>query len=158
MRLVIEGRPRDAVAKRSFDNYVHRFWLTQNLQLLDNLSVLENVEVFSSKKNNATDYLKKLAIPERRWRAHISKLSGGELQRVAIAQCLASNASLVVLDEPLKGLDKPLRLVLFDIFREASVNKNGDFTMICVDHDFEYIAKHFDFVYEVIAGYQFPIK
>ncbi|MDA3779865.1 MAG: ATP-binding cassette domain-containing protein, partial [Bacteroidales bacterium] len=61
-------------------------------------------------------------------------LSGGELQRVALARTLILKPDLLLLDEPLSSLDIQLRKELRSLLRK--LNKNGQ-TIIHVTHDYE---------------------
>lgn len=61
-------------------------------------------------------------------------LSGGELQRVAIARTLASDPVCLLLDEPMASLDVQLRDDMRSLLRQ--LNEEG-MTMIHVTHDFE---------------------
>lgn len=61
------------------------------------------------------------------------KLSGGELQRVAIARTLITSPRLLLLDEPLSSLDTSLKDDLKRLLR--NLNKNGQ-TIIHVTHDY----------------------
>ncbi|MFH1320793.1 MAG: ABC transporter ATP-binding protein [Bacteroidota bacterium] len=61
-------------------------------------------------------------------------LSGGELQRVALARTLALKPKLLLLDEPLASLDVQLRNELRGLLRK--INRNGQ-TIIHVTHDYE---------------------
>ncbi|MBI5393139.1 ribosome biogenesis/translation initiation ATPase RLI [Candidatus Woesearchaeota archaeon] len=63
----------------------------------------------------------------------INQLSGGELQRVAIAECLARDATLFLLDEPSAYLDVEQRLSLSKIMRNLVETKA--ITLLVVDHD-----------------------
>ena len=63
-----------------------------------------------------------------------AKLSGGELQRVALARTLMAKPRFLLLDEPLASLDIPLRQDLRGLLRK--LNKEGQ-TIIHVTHDFE---------------------
>jgi len=47
----------------------------------------------------------------------LNELSGGELQKVAIAHCLQQDADLYLLDEPSAYLDSEQRLILSKIIR-----------------------------------------
>ncbi len=63
----------------------------------------------------------------------INQLSGGELQRVAIAECLSRDAELFLLDEPSAYLDVEQRLSLSKVIRNlADVH---ELSILVVDHD-----------------------
>jgi manganese/iron transport system ATP-binding protein len=71
----------------------------------------------------------------------IGHLSGGQQQRMFIARALAQEAELMLMDEPLTGLDTPAQealLELLDTLRERKV------TVMVATHDLEQAAKHFD--------------
>ena len=63
-------------------------------------------------------------------------ISGGEKKRVAIASVLALNPEVLVLDEPMSGIDPKGKKFLNDLFKK--LNGVGK-TIICSTHDFEYV-------------------
>jgi ATP-binding cassette subfamily E protein 1 len=63
----------------------------------------------------------------------VNQLSGGELQKVAIATCLSREAQLYLLDEPSAYLDVEERLNMARIIRRAIEDKNA--TAFVVEHD-----------------------
>lgn len=67
----------------------------------------------------------------------INELSGGELQRVAIALCLSRKADLYLLDEPSAYLDVEQRLVVSKIVGELMEQKGT--SAIIIDHDLLFI-------------------
>lgn len=107
-------------------------------------SVIENVALpLLLKGTNKTEAFDKaaellkivgLSGHENKW-AKYPLLSGGQLQRVAIARSLASNAQILLLDEPFSALDitnrNELQNVLLDLFYSDKV----DVTFILVTHD-----------------------
>ena len=71
----------------------------------------------------------------------ISQLSGGQQQRMFIARALAQEAELMLMDEPLTGLDTPSQegiLNLLDRLKKERV------TVMVATHDLEQAASHFD--------------
>ncbi len=63
----------------------------------------------------------------------VSALSGGMCRRVAIARALLSDASLLLLDEPLKGLDEETKASVAAVIRRHARGK----TVLAVTHDAE---------------------
>ena len=71
----------------------------------------------------------------------ISQLSGGQQQRMFIARALAQEAELMLMDEPLTGLDAPSQegiLNLLDRLQQEKV------TVMVATHDLDQAASHFD--------------
>ena len=71
----------------------------------------------------------------------ISQLSGGQQQRMFIARAIAQEAELMLMDEPLTGLDAPAQeglLSLLDTLRSQHV------TVMVATHDLDQAARHFD--------------
>lgn len=60
-------------------------------------------------------------------------LSGGQRQRVALARCLVSDPSVVLLDEPLANLDRHLRASMEHSFRDFHQRTGA--TLVYVTHD-----------------------
>ncbi|OBA00932.1 ABC transporter ATP-binding protein [Halomonas sp. G11] len=60
-------------------------------------------------------------------------LSGGQRQRVALARCLVSDPSVVLLDEPLANLDRHLRATMENSFRDFHQRTGA--TLVYVTHD-----------------------
>lgn len=71
----------------------------------------------------------------------IGELSGGQQQRVFIARALAQEAELLLLDEPLNGLDMPSQE---DIFAVLDAVQADGVTAVVATHDLDLAAKRFD--------------
>ncbi|MFW5929577.1 MAG: ribosome biogenesis/translation initiation ATPase RLI [Halobacteriota archaeon] len=65
----------------------------------------------------------------------VSALSGGELQRVAVAGCLSRDADVYLLDEPSSFLDVRQRLNVARAIREETAGASGDRRAVVVEHD-----------------------
>ncbi|MEC4271985.1 ATP-binding cassette domain-containing protein [Adlercreutzia sp. R25] len=73
--------------------------------------------------------------------AHPFDLSGGELQRAALAKVLLTRPRLLLLDEPTKGLDAAFKERLARIFRRLAARGT---TVLMVSHDVEFCASFAD--------------
>ncbi len=76
----------------------------QNYNLIDYLTTVENVNLGGS--GNAEKLLEEVGIGKEYWQRNVLQLSGGQQQRVAIARALASDAHVLLADEPTGNLDE----------------------------------------------------
>ena len=76
----------------------------QNYNLIDYLTAEEHVRLGGRK--NAGELLREVGIPCEDWKRNVLQLSGGQQQRVAIARALASEARVLLADEPTGNLDE----------------------------------------------------
>ncbi|MEK5645670.1 zinc ABC transporter ATP-binding protein [Paenibacillus rhizosphaerae] len=72
----------------------------------------------------------------------IGELSGGQKQRVCIARALAQEPQVLVLDEPMTGMDKASRIKLYELLRD-SVTRHGQ-TVIMVTHELDEAMPYLD--------------
>ena len=79
-----------------------------------------------------TEILRPLQL-ERLLDREVNDLSGGELQRVAIAECLSRTADLYLLDEPSAHLDVEQRVLATKVIRRFA--ENNKVSAMVVDHD-----------------------
>jgi len=71
----------------------------------------------------------------------INALSGGQQQRMFIARALAQEAALMLMDEPLTGLDVPSQEGIFQVLGAL---RQRDVTVMLSTHDLDQAAEHFD--------------
>ena len=71
----------------------------------------------------------------------IAELSGGQQQKVFLAQAIAQEAELVLLDEPLGGLDLPSQEAIFEILEQL---KGQRVSVLVATHDLNLAAERFD--------------
>ena len=67
-------------------------------------------------------------------------LSGGQQQRVLLARALCATDQLLLLDEPVTGLDPIATTELYDLI--GRINKAQGVTVVMVSHDFHYAVAH----------------
>jgi phosphonate transport system ATP-binding protein len=88
---------------------------------------------------NGMDYLEKAGLLNKA-KAKVGQLSGGEVQRVAIAKALAQGAKVVLADEPVSNLDPhTAEAMIADIRRMCDKHK---LTVICTFHKVELAEKY----------------
>jgi ABC-type Mn2+/Zn2+ transport system ATPase subunit len=74
-------------------------------------------------------------------RKQIGELSGGQQQRIFIARALAQEAELLLMDEPLAGLDVPNQEAIFETLESLRLDK---VTVLIATHDLNLAAERFD--------------
>ena len=135
----------DSLAELNLDRYRRESisMIFQVFHLFPLLTVMENVcfpmELCGitpkDARPRAAKLLEAVGIREEQMKRFPSKLSGGERQRVAIARSLASNAKIILGDEPTGNLDGENTQNIMDILCELA-HKKG-YCVILVTHDME---------------------
>jgi len=87
-----------------------------------------------SNEKNIDNILQQLWIHELRDR-RIGELSGGQQQRVFIAKALVNNPKILILDEPVTGIDQQSIDLFYSILRE--LNSKQKITIIWSSHDLD---------------------
>lgn len=97
--------------------------------------------LFYSKHNKqtATENMKKLEIEGLKNRCY-RELSGGQQQRVLLARALCAAKKLLLLDEPVAGLDPVVTADFYSLIEK--INREYGMTVVMVSHDLLYAASH----------------
>jgi zinc transport system ATP-binding protein len=82
----------------------------------------------------AGEYLERLGIADLRRRCY-RELSGGQRRRVLLARSFCASRKLLILDEPVAGLDPGARADLHRVLGE--INREAGTAIIMVSHDLE---------------------
>ena len=129
-------------------------YIFQNFYLIPTLTVIENVMLpltFYRKQgaeNDVPGLLKLLGIEHRK--DHLpGTISGGEMQRVAIARSLVNSPEILLADEPTGNLDSKRSTEIVGILKELS--RNTGLTVIMVSHNLE-LASQADRQFEMRDG------
>lgn len=125
----------------------HVAFIFQSYNLLDYLTPMENVALTS--KLPPLPILEKLGLTKEESKRNVLKLSGGQQQRVAIARALASDAQIILADEPTGNLDEDTAAEITAILKD-SAHKSGKCVVI-VTHSNE-LAKEADVVLRLKKG------
>ncbi len=120
----------------------------QSYNLIDYMTPTENVQLTA--KQDAASVLERLGLKKDEISRNVLKLSGGQQQRVAIARALASDAPVILADEPTGNLDEDTAEEITAILKE-SAHTFGK-CVVVVTHSGE-VAKQADVVLEIKGGH-----
>ena len=96
-------------------------------------------------KKLANEMIKSLGI-ENIKKKSFRELSGGQQQRVLLARALCATKKIIILDEPITGLDPTVTREMYNLIKE--INKKYQMTIIMVHHDINQAINYSD---EIIA-------
>ncbi len=80
----------------------------------------------------------------------ISKLSGGQSQRVSIARALIGHPDLIILDEPSTGVDRKNQKEIYQLLKK--LNTEEQITIISVEHNLEAALANSTCIFHIING------
>ncbi len=138
-----EPRQRDTRQQASLTRYIAPEkrgvgYLPQEGALFPHLSVRDNIGFGLHRRDRTRDHkvrelIELVGLTHQDLIKAPNQLSGGEQRRVALARALAPKPGLIVLDEPLTGLDAKLRVDIAIALR--SILKSTGITSLIVTHD-----------------------
>lgn len=155
--LQINGQSTKKFRDSDWDAYRNNSvgFIFQSYNLIPHLSVLENVKMGMTlsgisneeKQKRAVDVLEKVGLKD-----HIHKkpnqLSGGQMQRVAIARSLVNDPDIILADEPTGALDTQTSEQIMELINEIAKDK----LVIMVTHNPELAMDYADRIIEFRDG------
>ena len=145
-QILFEGQDIDTVglATHRKNNVAFIF---QSYNLIDYLTPKENVALTS--KLPPQPILERVGLTEEESKRNVLKLSGGQQQRVAIARALASDAKVILADEPTGNLDEDTAAEITKILKNCAHQMNK--CVVIVTHSNE-LAKQADVIFRLKKG------
>ena len=111
---------------------------TMPLRVIDFMKITNNLNDNQVIESLTTTGIDKLLYNQ------IHNLSGGEFQRVLIARAIAKKPDLLVLDEPVQGVDYNGEIALYNLIKKISVNLNCG--ILLISHDMHFVMSTTDHV------------
>ena len=131
-------------------------FIFQNYNLIDHLTIFENIilptkiERINQKeiKEKAYNLLEKLNL-EKEASKYPKEVSGGQLQRAAIARALITDAKIILADEPTGALDSKNSKIIMDILKDISKER----LVVMVTHNEKVAYEYADKVIRLKDGF-----
>ncbi len=141
-KVIIDGHDITKLNDKKLSQFRNKTigFVFQFFNLQDYLTATENVMtplMFGGVKKSvaeakALELLKKVGL-EKRAKYYPHQLSGGEMQRVAIARSLSNNPKILLADEPTANLDRKSADSVLDLFEQ--IDKEHGVSIIVITHD-----------------------
>ena len=124
----INGKDTSRFKRREVNSFRNNkiAFLFQDFNLFEDLTVFENlklsVNLRSKEYHKIDEYLTKLNLEELKHK-RVSKLSGGEKQRIAFLRAIIKNFDILICDEPTGNLDDTNSKLILDLIKEECKDK-----------------------------------
>lgn len=126
--------PQQTDIQRDFPASVYEVVLSGCLNQLGKRPFYSKAE-----KQKAEEKMKMLKIDSIAKKSYMG-LSGGQQQRVLLARALCAASGLIILDEPVTGLDPVVTAEMYSLIEK--INKENDMTVVMVSHDIGSAVKY----------------
>lgn len=123
--------PQQTIVQKDFPATVWEVTLSGNVSHLGKRPFYGKKE-----KQRAEEKLKELGMWEFRKKCY-RNLSGGQQQRTLLARALCATTKIILLDEPVTGLDPKVTVAFYELIKK--LNKSGT-TVIMVSHDLQALS------------------
>lgn len=129
-----------AIFRRRQIGIVYQFYnLIPILTAEENIMLPWNLDGRAKDENRLNELLNALNIADKRGSLP-NELSGGQQQRVLLARALCATKKMLLLDEPVAGLDPIVTADMYSLIE--SLNKNEGITIIMISHDISAALKY----------------
>ncbi len=122
-------------------------YLTQNIELFENLSVEDNIELVGNDKQKVKEYLERFNLIDIK-NKKIKKCSQGQKRRVQVLCAYLNDKQMLVLDEPTSALDHDNAVNIMEMLKEIAREK----LVIMITHDIALANEYADRLLEIDKG------
>ena len=155
--LLIQGKSTKQFKDRDWDSYRNHTigFVFQSYNLIGHQTALSNVEIAmtlsgvskAERKKRAIEALERVGLKDHLYKKP-SQMSGGQMQRIAIARALVNNPKVVLADEPTGALDSETSVQIMELLKDIAKER----LVIMVTHNPELAEKYSTRIVQVLDG------
>ena len=155
--LLIQGKSTKQFKDRDWDSYRNHTigFIFQSYNLIGHQTALSNVEIAmtlsgvskAERKKRAIKVLERVGLKDHLYKKP-SQMSGGQMQRIAIARALVNDPKVVLADEPTGALDSETSVQIMDLLKDIAKER----LVIMVTHNPELAQKYSTRIVQVLDG------
>lgn len=155
--LLIQGKSTKQFKDRDWDSYRNHTigFVFQSYNLIGHQTALSNVEIAmtlsgvskAERKKRAIEVLERVGLKDHLYKKP-SQMSGGQMQRIAIARALVNDPKVVLADEPTGALDSETSVQIMDLLKDIAKER----LVIMVTHNPKLAQKYSTRIVQVLDG------
>ena len=155
--LLIQGKSTKQFKNRDWDSYRNHTigFVFQSYNLIGHQTALSNVEIAmtlsgvskSERKKRAIEALERVGLKDHLYKKP-NQMSGGQMQRIAIARALVNNPKVVLADEPTGALDSETSVQIMELLKDIAKER----LVIMVTHNPKLAQTYSTRIVQVLDG------